>query len=182
MSIHHSEKTTMNFFFIANEIIHDKLNITITFNLSRFTNSKKAANNILNQWKNIERDLSQMSKMTRDFLAISATDVECERVFNTTKALYDHRKTYNSIIFFAYMMMRFHDQKKNLQTKLNVNLSIEKKMSHEDFDKKMKKRINELQHVYNERYISDDEDEDDSSSKTNASRLIKIRRYNLIPH
>jgi high-affinity K+ transport system ATPase subunit B len=123
-----------------------------------------------------------MSKMTRDFLAISATDVECERVFNTTKALYDHRKTYNSIIFFAYMMMRFHDQKKNLQTKLNVNLSIEKKMSHEDFDKKMKKRINELQHVYNERYISDDEDEDDSSSKTNASRLIKIRRYNLIPH
>jgi high-affinity K+ transport system ATPase subunit B len=123
-----------------------------------------------------------MSRITRDFLAISAADVECERVFNTAKALYDHRKTYNSIIFFAYMMMRFHDQKKNLQTKLDVDLSIEEKMSHEDLDKKMKKRVNELQHVYNERYISDDEDEDDSSSKTNVSRSIKIRRHNLILH
>jgi hypothetical protein len=123
-----------------------------------------------------------MSKMTRDFLTISAADVECERVFNTTKALYDHRKTYNSTIFFAYMMMRFQDQKKNLQAKLNVDLSIKKKMSHEDLDKKMKKRVNELQHVYNERYINDDEDEDDSSSKMNASRSTKIRRHNLILH
>ncbi len=120
--------------------------------------------------------------MTRDFLAISAANVKCKRVFSITKALYDHRKTYNSIIFFAYMMMRFHDQKKNLQTKLNVDLSIEKKMSHEDLDKKMKKRVNELQHVYNERYISDDEDEDDNSSKTNVSRSIKIRQHDLILH
>jgi hypothetical protein len=65
--------------------------------------------------------------MTRDFLIVSTADVRDERMFNTAKALYDHRKTYNSIIFFAYMMMRFHDQKRNLQTKLNVDLSTKKK-------------------------------------------------------
>jgi hypothetical protein len=83
--------------------------------------------------------------MTRDFLTVSTTDVKCERIFNTAKALYDHRKTYNSIIFFAYMMMRFHDQKKNLQTKLNVDLSMKKEIITEDLNMKMKKRINKLQ-------------------------------------
>ncbi len=112
--------------------------------------------------------------MTRDILIVSAADVSCERVFNIAKALYDHRKTYNSIIFFAYMMMRFHDQKKNLQAKLNVDLSIKKKMTHEDLEKKMKKRVNELQHVYDERYINDDE-EDDNTSNMSASKSIKIR-------
>jgi hypothetical protein len=111
--------------------------------------------------------------MTRDILVVSAADVNCERVFNTAKTLYDHRKTYNSTIFFAYMMMRFHDQKKNLQAKLDVDLSI-KKMTHEDLEKKMKKRVNELQHVYDERYISNDE-EDDNTSNTNALKSTKIR-------
>ncbi len=86
-----------------------------------------------------------MSKMTRDYLVVSTANVKCERVFNTAKTLYDHRKTYNSIIFFAYIMMRFHDSKKNLQTKLNVDLSMKKEMIIEDLNKKMKKSVHELQ-------------------------------------
>jgi hypothetical protein len=80
------------------------------------------------------------------------------------------------------MMMRFHDQKKNLQTKLNVDLSIEKKMTFEDFNQEMNKRATKLQNVYDERYISDNEDEDDISSNSNASRAIKIRSHNLTLH
>jgi hypothetical protein len=85
-----------------------------------------------------------MSRMTRDNLAVSATNVECERVFNIVDALYDHRKSYNSIIFFALMMIRFHDQKKNSQTKLNADLAVEEEMIIENLNKKMKKRVNEL--------------------------------------
>ncbi len=120
--------------------------------------------------------------MTRDFLIVSTADVKCERIFNTTKALYDHRKTYNSIIFFAYMMMRFHDQKKNLQAKLNVDLSTEEKMTLEDLNQEMNKRTTELQNVYHERYISDNENEDDISSNSNASKAIKIHSHNLTLH
>jgi hypothetical protein len=118
--------------------------------------------------------------MTRDFLAVSAADVKCERVFNTAKALYDHRKIYNSITFFAYMMMRFHDQKKNLQAKLDVDLSTKEKMTLENLNQEMKKRAKELQHVYHEHYISDNEDEDDILSNSSASRSSKIRSHNLI--
>ncbi len=87
--------------------------------------AKKTNDNVLNQWKDLDRDLSRMSRMTRDNLAVSAADVECERIFNTAEALYDHRKSYNSIIFFALMMIRFHDQKKNSQAKLNADLTVE---------------------------------------------------------
>jgi hypothetical protein len=57
------------------------------------------------------------------------------------------------------MMIRFHDQKKNLQTKLNVDFSLEEKMINENRDKEMQKRKSELQNVYNERYINDEENE-----------------------
>jgi hypothetical protein len=108
-----------------------------------------------------------MSKMTRDFLIVSAANVKCERIFNIAKTLYDYRKTYNSIIFFAYIMMRFHDQKKNLQTKLNVNLSMKKEMITEDLNKKMKKRVHELQQIYNKRYINENENENINSQNIN---------------
>ncbi len=121
-----------------------------------------------------------MSRMTRDFLAVLAADVRCERVFNTAKTLYDHSKTYNSIIFFAYMMIRFHDQKKNLQAKLNVDLSIKKEMITEDLNKKMKKRVHELQQMYNERYINENENEDINSQDTNIQKLIMIRKQSYL--
>ncbi len=85
-----------------------------------------------------------MSTMSRDLLIVSAANVECERIFNIVETLYDHRKLYNSIIFFALMMIRFHYQKKNSQTKLNADLTIKEKLIIENLNKKMKKRINEL--------------------------------------
>jgi GTPase Era involved in 16S rRNA processing len=65
-------------------------------------------------------------------------------------------------------MMRFHDQKKNLQTKLNVDLSMKKEMIIEDLNKKMKERVHELQQVYSERYISENETENINSQNTNT--------------
>jgi hypothetical protein len=116
-----------------------------------------------------------MSRMTRDNLAVSAANVECERIFNIVEALYDHRKSYNSIIFFALMMIRFHDQKKNSQTKLNTDLTIEEEMIIENLNKKMKKRVSELQIVYNKHYINDDDDdENDIFQNTSIRRSIAI--------
>jgi hypothetical protein len=106
--------------------------------------------------------------MTRDHLTISTAKVNCERVFNIAEALYDHRKSYNSTIFFAIMMIRFHDEK-NLQTKLNVDLSLEEKMINENHDKKMQKRKSELQNVYNKRYINDEENENEDNITLNTS-------------
>ncbi len=79
-------------------------------------------------------------------------------------------------------MIRFHDQKKNLQAKLDVDLSLEKKMINENRDKEMQKRESELQNVYNERYISDEEneDEDNITSNTSTRKVTTIRWLNFI--
>jgi hypothetical protein len=50
-----------------------------------------------------------MSKMTRDILAVSTTDVKYERVFSVVETIYDHHKNFNLEIFFAMMMIRFHN-------------------------------------------------------------------------
>jgi hypothetical protein len=112
--------------------------------------------------------------MSRDVLIVSTANVECERIFNIIEALYDHRKSYNSIIFFALMMIRFHDQKKNSQTRLNADLAVEEKLIIEDLNKKMKKRVSELQIVYNKHYINDDDDESDIFQNTSIQRSIAI--------
>ncbi len=41
-----------------------------------------------------------MCQMLCNILTVSAANVKCERVFNIAKTMYDHRKTYDSIIFF----------------------------------------------------------------------------------
>jgi hypothetical protein len=69
---------------------------------------------------------------------------KCEQIFNIAESLYDHLKSYNSIIFFVLMMIQFHEQKKNSQTRLNADFAIEEKLIIEDLNKKMIKRINEL--------------------------------------
>jgi hypothetical protein len=111
--------------------------IIVIYHLIIFTKSKKINDNILKQLKSLENKYSLLCKMTRDHLTISTAKMNCERVFNIAEILYDHRKSYNSTTFFAIMMIRFHDQKKNLQTKLNVDFSLEKKMINENRDKKM---------------------------------------------
>jgi hypothetical protein len=50
-------------------------------------------------------------------------------------------------------------------------------MINENRDKKMQKRENELQNVYNERYISDEENEDENNITSNTSirKMTTIR-------
>ncbi len=108
----------------------------------------------------------EITAMTRDVIAVSIAEIECERVFNVAKALYDHRKSYNSKIFFVYMMIRFHDQNVNAQTKLNANFLTKEDKIIQDMKKKMKKRRNKLKNVYDKLYISDDDEEKDVRKTT----------------
>jgi hypothetical protein len=112
--------------------------------------------------------------MTRNILIVSAAEVECEQIFNTAEAVYDHRKSFNSKIFFALMMIRFHDRNENLQAKFDENLLIEKDLTYQNIEKKMKKRVNELKDVYNKLYINDDNENDvENDTTTRVSTAIR---------
>ncbi len=63
-----------------------------------------------------------------------------------------------------------------------MSIYRQKKMTLEDLNQKMNKRTTELQNVYHERYINDNENEDDISSNSSASKAIKIRLHNLMLH
>ncbi len=136
--------------------------------------AKKIHDNILKQWKNVDSEYLEVTAMTRDFITVLVAEVECERVFNVVKALYDHRKSYNSKIFFAYMMIRFHDQNVNAQTKLNADFLTKEDKIIQNMKKKMKKRMNELKNVYDKLYISDD-DEKKVVRKTTTQTFTTIR-------
>jgi hypothetical protein len=57
------------------------------------------------------------------------------------------------------MMIRFHDQNVNAQTKLNADFLTKEDKIIQDMKKKMKKRMNKLKDVYDKLYISDDDEE-----------------------
>ncbi len=98
--------------------------------------------------------------MIRDVLIVSTTKMKCERIFSNIEMLYHHHSSFNSKTFFAYMMIRFHDQNANAQTKLNANLFAKDDLSTQNMKKTMKKRVNELKNVYDKIYISDDNEND----------------------
>ncbi len=112
--------------------------------------------------------------MTRNVITISIAEVECERIFNVAKALYDHRKSYNSKSFFVYMMIQFHDQNVNAQTKLNADFLTKEDKIIQDMKKKMKKRMNELKNVYDKLYINDN-NEEKVVQKTTSRTFTTIR-------
>jgi hypothetical protein len=64
------------------------------------------------------------------------------------------------------MMIRFHDQNVNAQTKLNANFLTKEDKIIQDMKKKMKKRRNKLKNVYDKLYISDDDEEKDVRKTT----------------
>jgi hypothetical protein len=74
------------------------------------------------------------------------------------------------------MMIRFHDQNVNAQTKLNANFLTKKDKIIQDMKEKMKKRMNKLKDVYDKLYISDD-DEEKVVRKTTIRTFTTIRFY-----
>ncbi len=89
--------------------------------------------------KNVDLKYFEIIAMTRNVITILIAEIECERVFNVAKALYNHRKSYNSKIFFAYMMIRFDDQNFNAQTKLNADFLTKENKIIQDMKKKDEK-------------------------------------------
>jgi hypothetical protein len=125
-----------------------------------------------------EKTFSQLIRMTRDVLTIFVVEVECERIFNIAETCYDHRKRYNSNTFFALMLMRFFEQKKNIQEKLNVDFEINKQLIHEEFIHEMKRRELDMKNAYNTLYINDDEKINDIKLNDSFSSLHNIRTIN----
>jgi hypothetical protein len=72
------------------------------------------------------------------------------------------------------MMIQFHDQNVNAQTKLNADFLTKKDKIIQNMKKKMKKRMNELKNVYNKLYINDD-DEEKVMRKTTIRAFTTIR-------
>ncbi len=116
--------------------------------------------------------------MTRNVLAIFAVEVECERIFNIAKTCYDHCKRYNSNTFFALMLMRFFEQKKNTQEKLYVDFEINEQLIHEELIREMKRRELDMKNAYNTQYINDNEEINDIKLNDSFSSLHNIRTIN----
>jgi hypothetical protein len=141
----------------------------------QFSKIEKLENNILNQWRHLKRLFSQLTRMTRDVLTILAIEVEWERVFNVAKTSYNHRKQYNSKTFFVLMLMRFFDQKKNVQKRLNIDLEINEQLTHEKLIREMKRRELNMRNAYNTQYINDDEKLNDMKMNDSFSFLHNAR-------
>ncbi len=114
-----------------------------------FSKIEKFENNIFDQWRHLKSLFSQLARMTRNVLIIFAVEIECERVFSITKTYYDHRKWYNLNTFFALMLVRFFEQKKNAQEKLDVDLKINEQLTHEELIREMKRREFDMRDAYN---------------------------------
>ncbi len=60
-------------------------------------------------------------------------------MFNNVEMLYDHRNSFNSKTFVVYMIIRFHDQDANAQTKLNADFFAKNDLSSQNMKKKDEK-------------------------------------------
>ena len=114
--------------------------------------SNKFVKSILQMWSIIENFFSQLTRMTRDLLIVSTIEINCERVFNIANALYDHRRSYNFIIFNVIMMIRCHNQKKN---EMNEKLTTTKNLIMKQLQKEMKTRVKKFQIAFELKYIND---------------------------
>jgi hypothetical protein len=72
------------------------------------------------------------------------------------------------------MMIQFHDQNVNAQTKLNADFLTKEDKIIQDMKKKMKKRMNELKNVYDKLYINDN-NEEKVVQKTTSRTFTTIR-------
>jgi hypothetical protein len=125
-----------------------------------------------------EKIFFSIDRMTRNVLTIFAVEVECERIFNIAKTCYDHRKRYNSNTFFALMLMRFFEQKQNIQEKLDVDLEVNEQLIHEELIREIKRRELDMKNAYSTQYINDNEKINDIKLNDSLSSLHNIRTIN----
>ncbi len=73
------------------------------------------------------------------------------------------------------MLIRFFEQKKNVQEKLNVDLKVDEQLTHEKLIREMKRRDLNMRRAYNTQYISDDEELNDMKLNDSLSFLHNTR-------
>ncbi len=76
------------------------------------------------------------------------------------------------------MLIRFFEQKKNVQEKLNVDLEVDEQLTHEKLIREMKRRDLNMREAYNTQYISDDEELNDMKLNDSLSFLHNTRTIN----
>ncbi len=55
------------------------------------------------------------------------------------------------------MLIRFFEQKKNVQERLNVDFEVDEQLTHEKLIREMKRRDLNMKRAYNTQYINNDE-------------------------
>ncbi len=73
------------------------------------------------------------------------------------------------------MLMRFFEQKKNAQERLDVDLEINEQLIHEELIREIKRREFDMRNAYNTQYINDDEKMNDIKLDDSFSFLHNTR-------
>ena len=133
--------------------------------------SNKFVKSILQMWLIIEKNFSQLTRMTRDLLIVLTIEINCERVFSIASVFYDHRRSYSSTIFNVIMIIRCHNQKKN---EMNEKLTTAKNLIMKQLQKEMKTRVKKLQAASKLKYINDIDRKQSDVVSSSASTLLKL--------
>jgi vacuolar-type H+-ATPase subunit I/STV1 len=95
---------------------------------------------VLKQWNNLESHYSIMTRIIKNVLSVSSSDVVNERLFSITNKIYDVHKSYHFVIIKVKMIIRQYDYKKNELKSLHDTQSNLKEKE-ERFKQKLQKKI-----------------------------------------
>jgi hypothetical protein len=129
---------------------------------------------VLKQWNNFESHYSIMTRIIKNVLNVSSSDVVNERLFSITSKIYDVHKSYHFVIIKIKMIIRQYDYKENELKSLHdtqSNLKEKEERFKQELQKKIDIRNEALQNEFDS-YISD--------VNENASTLTSIRYFRII--
>ncbi len=115
-----------------------------------------------------------MTRIIKNVLNVSSSDVVNERLFSITSKIYDVHKSYHFVIIKIKMIIRQYDYKENELKSLHdtqSNLKEKEERFKQELQKKIDIRNEALQNEFDS-YISD--------VNENASTLTSIRYFRII--
>ena len=101
-----------------------------------------------------------MARLARDYLAIQAAGVGCERVFSEAGHLYDSQRHYQPNTFSAIMLVNHFDKQQNQDSNFHLDLQSNELITEAELKEELETRHNELMDEMSGHYISEDEELD----------------------
>jgi hypothetical protein len=139
--------------------------------LISFAHLKKKT--VLKQWNNLEFHYSIMTRIVKDVLSVSSSDVANERLFSIASRIYDAHKSYHFVIIKVKMIIRQYDYKKNELKSLHDTQSNLKKKE-ERFKQELQKKIDIRNEVLQNEFDSYINDVNESASTLTSIRYFRI--------